>query len=184
MSTAVLAAPATLRARETVSRPAPAPGDRARVDWVRIARTLLLIVLPCACYWPALNGSFLWDDDLLITKSPLVQAPGGLQHIWFSTVPFDYFPLTNTAFWLQWRLWADDPLGYHLVNLGLHVGSSFLLWRLLRALRVPGAWLGAVLFAVHPVTVASVAWIAECKNALSMVFYLGTLVCYVRSEER
>ncbi len=159
-----------------------APAEQSRIDWRRIAQTILLVLLPCACYWPALNGAFLWDDDILVSENRLVRAADGLRSIWFSTAPLDYFPLTNSAFWLQWRLWGNDPLGYHLVNLALHVASSFLLWRLLRALRVPGAWFGAVLFAVHPVNVASVAWIAECKSVLSMVFYLASLLCYVRWE--
>ncbi len=180
----MLTAAVPISAPESVAPRAVGSSFWSRVDWLVIVQMLLLVVLPCACYWPSLNGAFLWDDDLLITKSPLIQSSAGLSQIWFSTIPFDYFPLTNTTFWVEWRLWGADPLGYHLLNFALHVTSSFLLWRLLRALQIPGAWFGALLFAVHPINVASVAWISERKNALSMVFYLGSLICHVRSEER
>ena len=154
----------------------------SKPDWPGIAKVLGLIVLTCLCYWPSLGGGFLWDDNALIADDPLVQSFGGLRGIWFSTIPYDYFPLTYTSFWLEWPLWGADPLGYRVVNLLLHVLSAFLLWRLLGRLRVPGAWLGALLFAVHPVNVASVAWIAERKNTLSMVFYLASVLCWVESE--
>ncbi len=152
-------------------------------DWPGIVKVLGLIVLTCVCYWPSLGGGFLWDDNALIADDPLVQSFGGLRGIWFSTIPYDYFPLTYTSFWLEWPLWGTDPLGYRVVNLLLHLLNAFLFWRLLGRLRVPGAWLGALLFAVHPVNVASVAWIAERKNTLSMVFYLASVLCWVRSEE-
>ncbi len=180
----MLTAAVPVHTASAVPEGAAAPLTRSRVDWLVIVQVLLLVMLPCACYWPSLNGSFLWDDDLLITKSPLIQSSAGLSQIWFSTIPFDYFPLTNTTFWVEWRLWGADPLGYHILNFALHVTSSFLLWRLLRAMQIPGAWFGALLFAVHPLNVASVAWISERKNVLSMVFYLGSLICYVRSEDR
>ncbi len=151
-------------------------------DWPGIAKVLCLIVLTCVCYWPSLGGGFLWDDAALIADDPLVQSFGGLRGIWFSTIPYDYFPLTYTSFWLEWSLWGTDPLGYRVVNLLLHGVSVLLLWRLLDRLRVPGAWLGALLFAIHPVNVASVAWIAERKNTLSMVFYLASVLCWVESE--
>ena len=163
--------------------PAESP-PRAAVDWPGIARILGLVVLTCLCYWPSLRGPFLWDDDLLIAHDPLIQSFGGLRRIWLSTAPYDYFPLTYTSFWLEWPLWGADPLGYRVVNLLLHLTNALLLWRLLARLRVPGAWLGALFFAVHPVNVASVAWIAERKNTLSMVFYLTSLLCWVESETR
>ena len=160
-----------------------APAEQTRVDWLRIARVILLLVLPCACFWPALDGSFQWDDALLISENPLIETLGGLRDMWFSTRPYDYFPIVNSAFWVQWHLWGSDPLGYHLVNLALHVTTAFMLWRLLRVLRVPGAWLGAVLFAVHPVNTAAVAWISECKTLMAMPFYLGSLICYARLDD-
>ncbi len=147
-----------------------------------IGRAVCLILLTGLCYLPALRGSFLWDDNVLVTANPLLRSVGGLHDIWWSTRPYDYFPLTLTSFWLEWPLWGDHPLGYHLTNLLLHLVSAMLFWRIMRALRLPGAWFGALLFALHPVNVASVAWIAERKNALSMVFYLACLLAWLRAE--
>ena len=157
---------------------------RTAIQWTGIAQAVGLVALTCLCYWPSLRGGFLWDDDLWLSHSPLVQSPGGLRQIWFSTVPYDYFPLTYTAFWVEWHGWGADPLGYRVASLALHLTSAALLWRLLTLLRVPGAWFGALLWAIHPVNVASVAWIAELKNTLSMVFYLGCLICYVKTGPR
>ena len=163
-------------------RPGTRAGAARSVNWRLIAQFVMLIVATCACYWPALNGQFQWDDGILVKDNGLLRSLGGLKDIWFSTKPYDYFPLTYTTFWLEWPLWGDDPTGYHLVNLALHLGAAGLLWRLLLELRLPGAWFGALLYALHPVNVASVAWIAERKNTLSMVFYLSCFLCYVRCE--
>ena len=176
--------PTVWTAAESTARIVSRHGLGRRVDWWRIVQVLLLVVVPCACYWPAMNGEFLWDDELVTTHSPQIRSLDGLWQIWFSTAPLDYYPLTNTSFWLQWRLWGNQPAGYHWVNLALHVAGAFLFWRLLRVLRLPGAWFAALLFAIHPVNVASVAWIAELKNVLSMAFYLASLISFARWRER
>ena len=132
---------------------------------------LVLIV-----YWPALWGGFVWDDQLLVARNPLVTGEAKSGSIWFQMD----FPLTVIAFWLQWLAWGGKPFGYHAVSIALHALNAVLLWRLLARLRVPGAWLAGVLFAVHPVCVASVAWISELKNTLSLTFYLASLYCYAR----
>jgi protein O-mannosyl-transferase len=133
---------------------------------------LAIIAVTWLAYLPALRGGFIWDDGLLITENRLVTSLSGLRGIWLSSAATDYTPLTLTAFWMEWRMWADNPMGYHIVNLVLHISSALLLWRVLYKMAVPGAWLGAMLFAVHPVNVASVAWIAEQKNTLSLFFLL------------
>ncbi len=163
--------------------PAPLNTPAAATDWRGMAQLLALVIGTIICYLPSLNGGFLWDDRALTADDPLVKSGAGLWHIWFSTLPYDYFPLTYTSFWLEWPLWGADPLGYRAVNLVLHIGSALLFWRLLTRWRVPWAWGAAMLFALHPLNVASVAWIAERKNVLSMVFYLATLLCWTHAEE-
>jgi protein O-mannosyl-transferase len=148
-----------------------------REDWRLLAGGVAVVVLAVfAVYWRALRGEFLWDDLLVVHKNPLVTGELGLGSVWFRTD----FPLTNVAFWLQWLAWGNHPMGYHVVNVLLHAASAVLLWRVLARLRIPAGWLAAMIFAVHPLCVASVAWISELKNALSLPFYLLSILWYLR----
>jgi len=135
-------------------------------------------------YLPALRGGFIWDDTVLLSESPLVQAADGLQRFWLTTEAPDYWPLTNTTFWIEWRLWGTHTTGYHVTNLVLHVTEALLLWALLCRLRIGGAYLAALLFAVHPVNVESVAWIAQRKNLVALLFFLPSVLFYVVAEDR
>jgi len=84
----------------------------------------------------------------------------------------DYFPLTYSLFKIWRAIWGPSPLAFHGLNLSLHATSVLLLLAVLRRLTLPGAWLGAALFAVHPVNVATVGWISEIKNTLSLALLL------------
>jgi tetratricopeptide (TPR) repeat protein len=143
---------------------------------------LAIIFLTMVVYSPALKGEFLFDDVLSILQNPLIVLPGGLPKIWFSTEPLDYFPLTLTSFWIEWRLWGTNTLNFHLLNVFLHAASAVVLWRILLRLRIQGAWVAAVVFAVHPLCVSSVAWITERKNTLSMIFFLLAILLFLQCE--
>lgn len=143
----------------------------------------LLVALLLFAYLPALQGGFLWDDDAHVTR-PELQSFSGLARIWFKIgATQQYYPLLHSAFWIEHGLWGNALLGYHLMNLALHAASAFLLVAILRRLALPGAWLAAFLFALHPVQVETVAWISEQKNTLSTVFYLGSALIYLRFDQ-
>ncbi len=138
-----------------------------------------VVAITLGVYWPALFGDFILDDDIWLTNNPLMHAGDGLYRYWFTTEAVDYWPVTGTSFWIEWRLWGLDARGYHVTNLLLHIGSVLLLWRVLVRLAVPGAFLAALLFAVHPVNVESVAWISQRKNLLALVFSLTAALFYL-----
>src|SRR5262245_36078911 len=119
---------------------------------IAIALSLTLVALSFIAYWPALRGGFVWDDDAYLTRNPHMLDAGGLREIWFQIGATKMFvPLVFTTLWIEHRLWGLEPFGYHAVNIALHGLGAVLFWRLLRRLAVPGAWLGAAIFAVHPV---------------------------------
>ena len=157
-------------------------------SWQRqAAAAALLLGLAFFAYIPAMQADFIWDDNLLLTNYGPMLADDGLQRFWGSLEAPDYYPLTWSSLWIEMRLWGGDfrhgehnAAGYHITNVAMHAIGALLLWRVLRRLRVPGAWLAATVFAVHPVTVASVGWISERKNVLSLIFYLLTILWFLR----
>ena len=148
--------------------------------WILAA--LALPAVTVAAYVPALQAEFIFDDDTLLSKNPLMRDPGGIWKFWWTTPQSetpDYWPMTSTTLWLEYQLWGlQRPWGYHLTNILLHAAGALLLWRVFVRLRVPGAYAAAMLFALHPVCVGSVAWVSERKNVLSMVFYALTVLAY------
>jgi protein O-mannosyl-transferase len=150
---------------------------------LRGATFALMLILVLVAYFPSLRGDFLWDDAGHVTNSEL-QSGSGLWRIWFEPgVTQQYYPLLHSAFWLEHQIWGDAPLGYRLINLLWHATAACLFVTLLRRLAVPGALLAGLLFALHPVCVESVAWIAEQKNTLSTVLYLTAALAWLRFED-
>jgi protein O-mannosyl-transferase len=158
------------------SGPAALPRAWWDRDWLR---AVLLVAVTLLAYAPAWFGEPVWDDDAHITR-PELRSFSGLARIWVQPgATQQYYPLAFSAFWVQYKLWGDASLGYHLVNILLHSFCALLFLRILRRLEVPGAWLAAGIFALHPVHVESVAWITELKNTLSGALYLGSALAYL-----
>jgi len=146
---------------------------------------LVAIVLAVAVfitYQPCWHGGFIWDDEQHLTAAEL-QSWQGFERIWTDVrATTQYYPLLHSLFWLEHAAWGRAEIGYHLANLALHSCAVVLVLAVLRRLNVPGAWLAAGIFALHPVQVESVAWITEQKNTLSAVFYLSAALCYLRFD--
>ncbi len=153
-------------------------------QWRNWLLGLLMVLFVLAAYQPVWRAGFIWDDDVYVTENKLLTAPDGLSRIWFSKdSPSQYFPLVYTAFRFERGLWGLSPVGYHWVNLLLHAANALLLWQVLKRLGVRGAWIGACLFALHPVQVETVAWVTERKNVMSLLFYLSSLLTWLRFVE-
>lgn len=163
----------------------------------RAARAALLALICVAVYVPTFDAGYQHDDDVMVSENPLVRGGGrgfgretwpNLRELWLPLAPTQHhmpgIPVTATALWLGWRLWGIGELergaepgtagaaGYHVANAVLHASCTVLLWLVLAAMGVRGAWLAALVWGVHPVAVETVAWIAEIKNTLSMLFSL------------
>jgi hypothetical protein len=145
---------------------------------------ILLSVVTLVVYVPCLRGQFVFDDRLNLENNLPVRSIDGLGTIWFGAQTYDFYPVVNTVWWIEWHAWRKNTLPYHLVNVALHITNALLIWRILLLLGVPGAWLAAMIFAVHPVNVSSVAWITELKNCLSLFVMLCTAIFYLDYRTR
>jgi len=159
---------------------------KARLRWTLQAAAIVLAGV--WVYAPALRGDWLWDDATEVAHNPVLREPASaIGRIWFAPAGKDYFPLKTTVQWAEWHLWGENRFGYHATNLALHLSSALLFWRLLRELfalaggprGTLGPWLGGLIFAIHPLAVESVAWIAELKNTLSLPPLLLAMIGYV-----
>src|SRR6266516_88417 len=149
-------------------------------DWLL---GLFLIGAIFLAYAQTRHAGFIWDDESHLTQNPCIVGPLGLKEIWTSTRAV-YYPLVLTVFWILHKFFGLNPSPYHMLNVLMHAGSAVLLWRVLRQLNVRGAWLGAALWALHPVMVQSVAWVTELKNTQSCLFYLLSIFCFLNWEEQ
>lgn len=150
----------------------------------QVLTAILLVLITGIAYIPATKAGFIWDDLQNVERNPNLKDWKGLWRTWVDIkANFHYYPLTHASFWIEYQIWKRSPTGYHIDNVVLHCISVLLLWRILAMLGIPGAWLVATIFAIHPVHVESVAWITERKNTLSGVFYFAAFLSYLRFYE-
>lgn len=146
------------------------------------ALALALLVATLCAYRPVFDAAYIWDDDWYLTANPYLKDLAGLARLWVPESRPQYYPAVFTTFWIEHQLWGLEPFGYHLVNVLLHALNAILVWRVARALGMPGAWWIGAVFALHPVHVESVAWVTERKNVLSGCFYLCAFLAYLRFD--
>jgi len=149
--------------------------------------SLLIAAAALICYWNTRGFEFVrWDDTGYVIGNPLVTGNGGLKSIWldvFREKPAKlYYPLVWTSYWIEYQFFQASPAGYHVVQMVLHALASVAIFLAIISLGAPllAATTAGLLFAVHPINVASVAWIAERKNTLSAIFFWCSLFAYVR----
>ena len=158
-------------------------GDRLYAS--TLVACLLLIVCTLAVYWQVINHDFLnFDDGQYVTENAEVQSGltlHGLQWAFTTTYTTNWHPLTWLSHMLDAELYGANPAGHHVTGLLLHLLNTILLFLLLK--RLTGAhWCSAsvaMLFAIHPLHVESVAWVSERKDVMSTFFWMLTIWFYV-----
>ena len=174
---------------QVVTQPPTSAGDVPRthlgpIPWTsrEWACAAFIVAAVFAAYQPVWHAGFVWDDDAHLMR-PDMRSLHGLWRIWADpSATQQYYPVLYTAFWIEHHLWGDAATWYHVANIALHCAAVCLLLRVLTRLSVPGACLGAALFALHPVNVETVAWVSEQKNTLSAVFYFAAALAYLRFD--
>ena len=158
----------------------PEPGDD-RHGLRLFVRAFGLAVLCFAVHVPVcIWGGLVWQDDLRVTQNIFLWSWSGLGSAWAHPLAGWYRPLAQSVLWAEHHYFGIRPLGYHLVSILFHGVNAGLLWMVLRRLGVRGAWLGAALFAVHPIQVQSVAWISQQSNLVGTGFFLGAGWAFLR----
>jgi Flp pilus assembly protein TadD len=158
---------------------------RPTAGLVTAGLALALAMATIACFWPVLDNGFVrYDDQDYVTENPQVQSGLTLRTVqWAFTTGHaaNWHPLTWLSHMLDFQLFGLDARGHHLASLLFHAANSVLLFLLLRGITgaVGASWFTAGLFALHPLRVESVAWVAERKDVLSAFFFLLTLLTYV-----
>jgi Flp pilus assembly protein TadD len=182
------------RRAESFTHRATASGARPS-----IVVPLLVAALTFVAFAPALQNDFVaWDDDKNFLGNPHYRGLGATQLRWMWTTFHlgHYVPLSWMTLGLDHLIWGMNPLGYHLTNIVLHCANAVLVYFLARRLlslagafatessegsrALPSAF-AALVFAVHPLRVESVAWVTERRDVLSELFYLSTLLLYLRA---
>ena len=177
--------------------PAASLPPPSKLFWPGWLALVVLVVLVGSVFWPVLNFDFVrWDDDINITQNSLLTEP------WSRSLAGQFFegdqalrfkPLHWLCFRLLHAAFGFNPAGWHAFNLGLHTMATVLFYVVLRQLfrrfmpatgNIPvewGAWLGAALWALHPLRAEAVAWVTASPYPLTAVCLLASFACYLKA---
>jgi tetratricopeptide (TPR) repeat protein len=159
---------------------APTPGW----GWREIAGAVVIALVAAIIFSPTVTGPFYDDDSFYIVHNKLLQDPDRLWKAWFEPGSFiEYYPIEQTVQYFQWLNFGMDTFGYHVSNIVLHICNALLVWFFLSKFRLRYAWLGGLIYAVHPLFVETVGYISELKNTLSTGPFLLSMCFYVDFEK-
>ncbi|MBF0280563.1 MAG: tetratricopeptide repeat protein [SAR324 cluster bacterium] len=148
---------------------------------------MLLTFATIVSYSPLNDAQAIFDDITLFLNDPMMTNPEGWWRIWLRPLEnnnaWPYLPITRSTFWIEQQLFGFNLSVTHWINVILHLATALLLWIVLQQLSFKSAWFVAMFFALHPIHVQSVAWIAERKNVVSGVFFMLTLWGYASFEK-
>ena len=178
------------------TEPVPASPEKARppfdfdaLPYAAAIVWLLCIALAILCNVGSIMGrEWIWTDEPLIHRNPLIGMLAGLQQVWFGmTDPGQYLlpqfsPLSQTMFFFERAFFGDNPAGYRVVSMLLHGSCAAVLYLLLRGLKLRGALIVTLLFVAHPVLVDSVSFITERRNPLGGLLGLSALYILLRAS--
>jgi tetratricopeptide (TPR) repeat protein len=150
----------------------------------------ILLLLTFFAFFPSLRNGYMptWDDDKYVVNNPLVKELNlnSVAKMFTRPVNGSYVPLPLLTFSLEQQFFGDNPFPRHLTNLLLHLLCTALVFQILRMLKINllYAAFGALLFGIHPMRVESVAWISERKDVLYSLFYLASMLFYIRHLQK
>ncbi|MGQ0644153.1 MAG: tetratricopeptide repeat protein [Elusimicrobiota bacterium] len=173
---------------------------KAKTLPIGAAWTAAVFLAAFSAFLPALRGGWVWDDMFLLTENPVFFGPDWPDWGWMLTAFHmgHWMPLTWASYAWDRALWGLNPAGYHLANLLLHTAGAAVfhrlavgllarakpaLWRARPAALAAAAGLAALVFALHPLRVESVAWITERRDVLSGLFILLSSLAYLRHAD-
>jgi hypothetical protein len=161
----------------------------------RVVAAVVLVVATCLAFAPGLTSPFThYDDPLYVWNNLARLSVPGWEGLWlqfdskraWSGDFVEFFPLRDSVYWGLYQVFRLNPTPYHVTSLTFHLATSLLVWLFFVRLHIAerGAWLGALLFALHPVHIESVVWIAGMKDPMFSMFMVGGLCAYASYRER
>ena len=156
-----------------------------------IAGLLLIAVIGMLVYGNTLNHQFVYDDEFLIQRNPLIKGPGLSKELFSENIRYGagketnaYRPLQMLSYRIDYFFWGLNPTGYHLANILLHILAAAAVYLLIKALFFDelAAFLTALLFIAHPIHTEAVSYISGRADPLSALFIILGLYFYIRHQ--
>lgn len=165
----------------TTEQPKLAQGESILKRWPLLLPSVAILLLSLLIYIPIYSAPPHWDDGAYLLDNFHLRTWHGLSVIWLKPqYNWQYYPVVFTSFWIEYHLWGYTLWMYHLANVVFHAANAILLLIILRRLKVPAAFLIAVVFACHPIHVETIVYIAERKNIYSCFFFMLAMLAYWR----